>query len=196
MADAFYTIPAFGPSDLLTSETPGARRVQVDNGSTGFFLGREFRFFYELNIPANESRWVRVVSPIDFILRSQVAAVDDGTLRFRAWRESTDVGPWSAPASPASGWFNRNAAAQERFGYTGQVSVEMGGDGAALEDGTVAEVARIKASGSTAQRTTVSAAAGLERGVTAGTYHLQLENLGSGPVEGVYSFIIEERSGL
>ena len=196
MADPFFTVPDFGPSDLLTSDKIGARRVQVDVGSTGFSLGQEYRFFFELDIPVGESRWVRVTAPINFILRAQNAAVDDGALRFRAWRDATDVGPWAAPASPTSGWFNRNSVAQDKFGYVGQIVVEIGGDGAALEDGTVSEIARIKSAGSTAHQATVSGSAGGERGVPAGTYYLQLENTGTGSLTGVYGFIIEERTAI
>lgn len=37
-----YTIPDFGPPDLLTSERLGTRRLRVDVGQTGFFERREF----------------------------------------------------------------------------------------------------------------------------------------------------------
>ena len=46
-----WTVPDFGPSDLLTSEREKYRRVRVDVGQTGFFDGREFRTFKEISIP-------------------------------------------------------------------------------------------------------------------------------------------------
>lgn len=35
-----YTIPDFGPSDLLTSSREGTRRLRVDVAQAGFFEGR------------------------------------------------------------------------------------------------------------------------------------------------------------
>ncbi len=172
-------------------------RTPVDVGSTGFGLGQEFRFFHEFNIPNGESRWVRVIVPVDFTLKLQTFTVDQGDLRFRAWRGSTDTGPWTAPASPASGYFNRNAMAATERGYVQQSIVEMGGNGAAGEDGEVSEIVRLRTAGATAQQVTVGSTITSERGVPAGTYFLQLENIaGSGATQGVYVFHLEERSGL
>ena len=42
-----FTIPDFGPSDLLTSGREGTRRVRVDVAQTGFFEARERRSFKE-----------------------------------------------------------------------------------------------------------------------------------------------------
>lgn len=169
-------------------------RIKTDNASTGFTVGREFRFFYELNIPNAESVWVKVVVGTDSILRYQTLTADTGAIRFRAWRDATEVGPFSAPSSPTSGWFNRNPAAQAEFSYVGQNAVTIGGDGAATVVGaTCSEVIRVRTSGSTAQRTSVGGDATQERGVSAGTYYLQLENIaGSGAAEGVYTFVLEE----
>ena len=35
-----YTVPDFGPSDLITSAREGTRRVRVDVAQTGFFEAR------------------------------------------------------------------------------------------------------------------------------------------------------------
>lgn len=182
---------------ILTVPDGRFGRTPVDVGSTGFFLGQEFRFFYEFNIPNAESRWLRVIVPVDFTLKLQTFTVDQGALRFRAWRDSTDTGPWSAPASPTSGYFNRNPSAATEIGYVQQSTVELGGNGAAGTDGTVSEIVRVRSAGATAQQATIGQNVISERGVPAGTYYLQLENIaGSGSTLGVYVFNLEERSGL
>jgi len=128
-------------------------------------------------------------------LKLQSIEVDEGGVRFRAWRGATDVGPWAAPASPLSGFFNSNPAAQAQYGYVGQTVVTIGGNGAATTgSATVAEIARVATSGSTAQRVTVGSTSISERGILAATYYLQLENIASsGAARGVYNFILEER---
>ncbi len=184
-------------SPILTVPDGRFGRIPTDVGSTGFFLGQEFRLFFEFNIPVGESRWIRVISPIDFTLKLQSFSVDEGFLRFRSWRDSTDNGPWSAPASPDSGYFNRNPVAQAERGYVQQTTAELGGDLAAGTDGTVSEIVRVRSSGATAQQSTVGDTITSERGVPAGTYFLQLENLsGNDAAQGVYVFNLEERSGL
>jgi len=184
------------PPDFLLTEGPDfPSRLRVDTGSTGFFAGKEFRFFYEFNIASGQSAWVKVVTGVDSTLKLQSIEVDEGGVRFRAWRNATDVGPWVAPASPLSGFFNSNPAAQLEYGYVVQTAVSIGGNGAATTgSATVAEISRVATSGSTAQRSTVGQNSISERGILAATYHLQLENIaGSGAARGVYNFILEER---
>ena len=123
----------------LTDSDANIGRLPVDVGSTGFFAGREVRFFYEFSIPTGESRWLRIVAP-DVILAHQIISV--------------------------------------------------------ATDGTVSEIARVRTSGATAQQVTVGLSSPSERGIAAGTYHLQLENISNATATGVYNFVLEERSGL
>lgn len=182
------------PDYLLTEGSEAPSRLRVDVGSTGFFAGKEFRFFYEFNITSGESAWVKVVVNTPSTLKFQWFSIDDGSLRFRAWRDATEVGPFSAPASPTSGLLNRNPEAQAEFGYVGQNVVTIGGDGAATTgSATVSEIVRLVTSGATAQQISVGNTATQERGISPATYFLQLENVGNGACQGVYSFVLEER---
>lgn len=179
----------------LTDSDANIGRLPVDVGSTGFFAGREVRFFYEFSIPTGESRWLRIVAP-DVILAHQIISVDAGAIRYRAWRDATDSGPWAAPASPTSGLFSSNPIAAAEYGHTTETTVEIGGNLAVATDGTVSEIARVRTSGATAQQVTVGLSSPSERGIAAGTYHLQLENISNATATGVYNFVLEERSGL
>lgn len=192
--EASRVVVAYPPSHLLTEGLGVESRLQVDNGSTGFFLGKEFRFFYEFSVPQGDSAWVRVQVAVNSTLKFQTIAVSSGDVRFRAWRDATDNGPWSNPASPSSGFLNMNSAAAEAFEYVGQNSVQIGGDGAADPDGVVSEVVMITTADNSNFRNSVGGASGqFERGVRAGTYHLQIENTGTGTTTGVYEFVLEER---
>lgn len=53
--------------DLYTSDAEGFRRLRVDSGQTGFFEGREFRTFYEMNIASGASVYIRFVSQLGML---------------------------------------------------------------------------------------------------------------------------------
>lgn len=173
--------------DLYTSDTEGFRRLRVDSGQTGFFEGREFRTFYELNIPTTTSVYIRFTSPIDFIIFEQSLTLDSGSIRFTALTGATPVGSYSV-ALPVIGK-NRMLSRKAPF-YTSQCTLNTGGT---ATGGTVVELFRVTAANATAQQQTVLGASSTERGLPAGTYYLRLENIGNSAATGVYSLIWEER---
>lgn len=192
------TIQDFGPSDLLTSPREGTRRVQVDQGSTGFFENREFRFFREMTIPTGESRWARVTVDTDgfgIILKLQRLSVDQGAIRFRAWRDTNPLGlTFAAPASPNSGLFGNNNLASAPA-YEAQTIIENAPEDADPVGGVVAESIRVRSAGATAQQASVGQSVVGERGIAPGVYYLQFENITNGSATGVYELIYEERTG-
>lgn len=173
--------------DLYTSGTEGFRRLRVDTGQTGFFEGREFRTFYELNIAAGQSVYIRFTSPIDFIIFEQSLTLDAGSVRFTALTGATPAGTYSV-ALPVIGK-NRMASRKSPF-YVAQTTINTGGT---ASGGTVVELFRVVAANATAQQQTVLGAASTERGLPSGTYYLRLENIGTSAATGVYSLIWEER---
>lgn len=181
--------------DVLTSAKEKIRRLQVDVGNTGFFDGREFRYFREFSIPTGGSLFIRVTVPeLGIILRLQSLTVDTGAVRFRAWRDATVTGAtWTEPASPSSGIFANNnlPSAPE---YTRLTVIEESVVGT-ISGGAVAEVKRVRSAGATAQRTSVGSQFQGERGIGAGSYILQLENLQNETSTGTYDLIFEERIG-
>lgn len=173
--------------DLYTSGTEGFRRLRVDSGQTGFFEGREFRTFYEMNIASGASVYIRFVSPVDFILSEQSLTLDGGSIRFTALTGATPSGTYST-ALPVIGK-NRMLTRKTPF-YSSQVTLATGGT---ATGGTVVELFRVVAANASAQQQTVLGASSTERGLPAGTYFLRLENIGNGAATGVYSLIWEER---
>lgn len=173
--------------DLYTSGVEGFRRLRVDSGQTGFFEGREFRTFLELNIPSGQSLYVKVVSPIDFILFEQSVTLDAGSVRFTVQTGATPAGSF-ATTLPVIGK-NRMAARKTPY-YTPVVTLTSGGT---ASGGTIVELFRVVAATSNAQQQTVLGAASTERGLPAGTYYLRFENIGNGAATGSYSLIWEER---
>ena len=191
-----YRIADFGPSDILTSPKEVVRRVQVDPGNTGFCDGREFRYFREMTVAANTSAWIRVTVPSEgIIIKEQDIFVDDGAVRFRAWRNLTISGvTWTAPASPASGLYPNNGLPSAEP-WSISTTIENGGNHTTINGGTVSEIHRVRSSGATAQRISVGQTNTSERGIPLGVYHLQFEALSGQPTTVIYDLRFEERLG-
>lgn len=185
-----WTVPDFGPNDLLTSSKEGFRRLRVDPAQTGFFEGREFRTFYEFAIPSGQSVTLKFSSPVDFILFQQRLTVDAGGIRLTAITGATEATAFATPL-PVIGK-NRMAARRQHPGgyYAAQATVSNGGT---ITGGAIVESVRVVTSGATAQQATVGGQTSDERGLPAGSYYLKLENLSNGTATGVYSLFWEER---
>lgn len=182
-----YTITDFGPSDLLTAEREGFRRVRVDVAQTGFFEGREFRSFYEFNIPQGQTVTLRFSSPVDFILFRQSLSVDAGGIRLVAYANATAGGVFSI-ALPIIGK-NRMASRATPY-YTVQATIRTGGF---TVGGNIVEVVRVVSANATAQAATVGGQFADERGLPAGDYFIDLQNTSNSAATGVYSLFWEER---
>lgn len=184
------------PPDLLTSTNEGYRRLRVDQGQTGFYEGREFRTFFEFNIPSNNTQVFKFVSPINFMLFEQSLSVDAGSIRLEAFVNATAVATFNTPL-PIVGK-NRMSTRPTPF-YTSQIVATTHaapvtlGSGITTVGATRTGLSRIVAANATAQQQSVSGGTQSERGLPAGTYYVRLHNFGSGAATGVYSLIWEER---
>jgi hypothetical protein len=182
------------PKDVWTSSSEGFRRLRVDQGQTSLFEGREFRSFFEFNIPSGNVQIFKFVSPIDFVLFEQSLSVDAGSIRFQALTGATEVATFNT-ALPIIGK-NRMAQRKQPY-YTSVITITTHAApvvfGSGVTGGTVVENTRIVAANATAQQQTVSGGAQSERGLSAGTYYLRLHNFGSGAATGVYSLFWEEK---
>lgn len=177
------------PQDLMTDGGTGpSRRLRVDVGQTGFFAGREFRTFRELNIAASTTFVIKAVVPIDVILFGLKVSIESGQLRLATVVGGTPGGSFSETL-PIFG--RNNMSERPTPFYTPQVALTAGGT---HTGGTEIDILRLKANANTNQASTVGAEGGDERGVAASTYHFRLQNLsGSDAVVGVFSARWEER---
>lgn len=177
------------PFDLLTDGGDGPnRRLRVDVGQTGFFAGREFRTFKELNIAASGSYVIKAVVPVDIILFGIHAAIEAGHLRVATVLGGSEGGSFSETL-PIFG--RNNMSERPTPFYAPLVILSAGGT---HTGGVEIDVLRLKANSNTNQASTVGAEGGDERGVGANTYYLRLTNLsGTDAIAGVFSARWEER---
>jgi hypothetical protein len=161
-------------------------RVRVDVGQTGFFDGREFRTFKELNIPGSGSYVVKVVAPINVILFGLIADIEAGHLRMETVVGGTEGGSFSETLPI----FKRNNMSTAPA-YTGQVVLTAGGT---HTGGTVIDVLRLKTNNISGQASSVGNVEGDERGVAANTYYFRFTNLSASDViTGTFRARWEER---
>lgn len=193
MSDA-WTIPDFGPSDLLTSEKEGFRRLRVDVAQTGLFEGREFRLVRKVEIPAETPLVIRFTSAVDFILFEQQLNTTAGDIEFFAWRDSqgTAGGTFSGVYTPIgkniSGFYREYSGAR----YASQVTLNHGGTFTPTDAEAYVDYDRAKTAGATAQRVSVRGGDDSARYLAAGTYYLVLTSL-DGTSVGRFTLAWEER---
>lgn len=83
----FYTVPDFGPSDLLTDDRPGIRRLSVDSQQTSFEANEQFQFFASWDeIPNNNQIVYRVdVGSYAVNVFSRSINIASGGRKYRAY---------------------------------------------------------------------------------------------------------------
>lgn len=184
------------PGWLLTSAKTGVARLQVDSGSTGFFDGREFRAFMVLNIPAGETRLVRVnVGVGGLIIRKEMLTVDGGKVDYLSWRGAvlSGTGSWAdINATQNCGIFNQNNLPDVQP-WTRQTQVEVGTSNTTVTSGITSDFTGIVASTATAQQNTEGLTDSDERGVGQGEYILSYTNIGNSDVRVIHKLKLEER---
>jgi len=175
--------------DLMTDGGTGPnRRFRVDVGQTGFFAGREFRTFKELNIAISSTYVIKAVVPINVILFGLAVQAEAGHLRLATVVGGTEGGTFSETL-PIFG--RNNMSERPTPFYTTQIALTAGGT---HTGGTEIDVLRLKANNNTNQAFTVGAEGGDERGVAAATYYFRLQNLSAtDAITGVFSARWEER---
>ena len=179
-----WTIPDFGPADLLTSSREGTRRLRVDLGQTGFFEGREFRSFFEYSVPSGQSVYLRATVPLNIILFSTSLTLDAGKMRMTLLAGGTEGGTWApVPVFPKNNMTDRPA-------YNGQVQIDSGGTHSV---GVVLDVVRLLSETVGNRAATVGGQVADERGAAPGVYYYRLENIDGQTANGVFSAFWEER---
>ena len=173
----------------------GFERLRVDPAQTGFFEGREFRTFKELNIAPSDTYVVKVVVPLNIILMVLGANIDSGSLRIGSYVGGTGGGVFgeTLPVLPAN---NMSLGTNRRKSYndTGYVAQTVVTAGGTHTGGIELDVIRVKTSGNSNQSESVGADADGSRGIAANTYYFRLSSLDiNDPVTGVFFARWEER---
>lgn len=180
---------------FTSDKLSGFERLRVDNAQTGFFEGREFRTYKELNIAGAATYVVKAVVPINIILMSLSANIDSGGVRIGTYVGGTPGGVFAEtlPIIPAN---NMSLGTERRrsfsgVGYTVQTVLTAGGT---HTGGTELDVLRARAAGNQNQGGTVGVAEDSSRGIAANTYYFRLLNLSATDVAtGVFMARWEER---
>lgn len=189
-----FIIPGI-PNDLIAGGKKHFRRLQVDQGQTGFFEATEFRVARKIAVTAGTPLTWKFSSAVDFILLEQSLGVSVGDIEFYAWR--------SANVTPAGTFdqlvpvLGKNISSEFRpqtagARYVSQVSVNGGGSITPIDANAYADYDRAKTSNATAQQLTVGGSRDSVRYLSAGDFYLQFIST-TGTSEGRFSLAWEER---
>lgn len=158
------------PSKFFTDENGAGpnSRLRVDVAQTGFFAGREFRTFQELNIALAAVHVIKVVVPINVILFGLELYLDAGHVDLETVVGGTEGGVF-ATVLPV---FPRNTMSERPTPiYTPVVVLTSGGT---HTGGTVLDVLTNKTAANPNFSISVGAQVADERGIGAGTYYFRL----------------------
>lgn len=179
--------------DMVTSDLAGYRRHRVDVGQTGFFEGREFRTFKELNIASGATLVMRIVVPVNTILQHVGLMLDAGSIRLRTYSGGTPVGTFTEtlPIIPKNTMTGGAFPAPPLPLYAAQNVITSGATG--LTGGVLIDALRTATANSSGHQSSVGGSQDDARGVGPGTYYWVFENLNNGAATGVFSSFWEER---
>lgn len=178
----FDFITSWLTSNLVTSPSKKTSRIRVDQGQTGFWEGREFRFDLEVA----GSLVVKFSSPVNFILQSQTLESREGLATFTAYRGIDGTPGGSFVADDIVNLPNN--AMSDTPAYTKQTVITAGGTFTPNENAVPRELIKVEAATATAQNQTVGGAAVPERGLPAGDYYLMFTG-----TDASYRLVYEER---
>ena len=181
----WYTLPGT-PSDMLTSERQGGRRLKTDQGSTAFYEGREFYTFRQFDIAPDATEVIKVVAGGDTIVQTFGASLVLGELRIELVVGGTEGGTFATPLPilPANGM-------SEAPSVSAGVTMAVGGT---HTGGTIVDVLRLNAGSPATQANEVSASEDLPFGFPAGTYYIRLVSINSANAEGIFRARWEQRA--
>lgn len=188
MGDASHAeqVVAHPPLNLLTDGGDGPnRRLRVDVGQTGFFAGREFRTFKELNLTLGQIYVVKAVVPKNIILFANVIQLVSGEIKMYTSSGGTEGGSYSETLPILA----RNTMSERPTPfYTPVVTLTAGGT---LTGETNIDLVWVKTADNSNFAGNVGGGLGEERGVGANTYHFKMTAVSA--ATGVWSAVWEER---
>jgi hypothetical protein len=169
-----YTVPEFGPSDLMVTPREGTRRIKTEDGRSSFYEGHQFRGFKVLSLPASGQYVIKIVVPINGILQNVAMSVHAGDVTLSTRGGGTEGGVFTAEVPIfAKNRMIGTPAYDRQFLITG---------GGTQTGGVEVDNMRVIAASATGQRQSVSTSID-ERGVEPGTYYWVFINNGNGTAE-------------
>jgi len=161
-------------------------RTNVDNESAAFYAGTQFRSFLELSIAAAGVFTVRMLRPIDIIIRRFSLEVSLGEIRCEIYRAATPAGTWGS-ALPVIG---KCEFADRPIPYAPQCTLASGGT---ITGGTLYDLLHVKTSGATAQAFTIGASNMDQLGAPSGSIgYYKFSNPGNSAATGIFTIHWEE----
>ena len=180
----------YGPEVPKTSDRlSNFDRVKVDVAQTGFFEGREFRTFKELNVATGSTYVVKAMVPINIILFGLELSLETGQARLATVVGGAEGGSF-AEVLPLFGRNTMTVGVNRRLAYVPQVVLTAGGT---HTGGTEIDVVRVKTGANANFSGSVGSEQADERGVGAATYYFRLVASGPDPLVGVFKARWEER---
>lgn len=165
---------------------PRHNRVQVDSDSAAFYAGTRFRSFLEVSLAQGATLTVRMLRPVDIIIKAFSLSVYSGELRCEIYRAATPAGTWGT-ALPVIG---QNEFADRPTPYTSQCSLAYGGT---ITGGTLYDILHVKTASATAQQSTVGMAGTEQLGAPSGSVgYYKFSNPSNGASAGIFVIQWEE----
>lgn len=174
---------------MYPSNQPGNRnnRVKVDNELGSFYSGTQFRTFKEITLAAGASLNVKMVRPLDIIIRGFSMHVNTGEIRCEIYRGATPGGTWNGTL-PIIGKceFSDNPLPI----YTPQCSLTSGGT---FTGGTLYDLMHVKTAGATGQAATIGGEMDSQLGAPAGSTGIySFSNPGNSSATAIFAMWWEE----
>lgn len=191
MGDGTYVLvqEAQPPANLLTDGATGQSRLMVEDGSTGFYEGRQFRIFVELNIPAGGTRWIRITKPVNFELHEQRISLVSGSIRWSAVAgTATSPGPWT----PLTFRPRNQMTSRPLPIYVSGAVIESSNLTDAVTGGIDVDLMIVSAEGQGNSNIPATQNAGV-RGLPPGVFHVKMVNNSTEAAVGVYDWWWEEK---
>lgn len=178
-------VEAYPPKVLMTDGDGPYARMRVDVGQTGFFAGREFRTFYEFNIPSGTTRVIKVVAPVNTIVQMFAFELELAELRVELRGGGTESGTFGTPLAilPANSMTTAS-------GYTSQVTMSTGGS---HTGGTVYDLLKLYSGANVNKAIQSTADESLPQGFAPSTFYISMNNTDGATATGIFRTRWEER---
>lgn len=174
---------------MYPSNQPGNRnnRVKVDSELGSFYSGTQFRTFKEITLAAGASLNVKMVRPLDIIIRGFSMHVNVGEIRCEIYRGATPGGTWNGTL-PIIGKceFSDNPLPL----YASQCSLMSGGT---FSGGALYDLMHVKTAGANGQAATIGDEMDSQLGAPAGSTGIySFSNPGNSSATAIFTMWWEE----